>query len=203
MAKHTLPPVDLLRQLLRYDEGSGRLYWIEREPGLFSGQKFMSAEACAHQWNERFAGKEADKRLCSGGYRQVKLSGVVLNKLGMQGAPKFLYMLAHRTAWVLHFGSWPAATIDHINGDRLDNSASNLREVAMAENLKNKAIQKNNQSGHIGVRDAGAGKWRAGIHGNGKAVHLGTFDTIEEAIHARTEAQALYGYHENHGRSDG
>lgn len=43
---------------------------------------------------------------------------------------------AHRLAWFYTHGDWPANVIDHINGDRTNNSLSNLRDVTQAENLK-------------------------------------------------------------------
>jgi len=43
----------------------------------------------------------------------------------------------HRCVWVLCHGCWPQLTIDHINGNRLDNRIENLREVSMSENTLN------------------------------------------------------------------
>lgn len=54
-----------------------------------------------------------------------------------------------------------------------------------------KAKQQNNTSGHVGVLfNKHAGKWYAKIgDGIGKYRHLGTFETIEDAIAARAKAQ--------------
>ena len=46
--------------------------------------------------------------------------------------------LAHRLAFVLMTGAWPADTVDHINGDRTDNRWANLRDVPMRVNAENK-----------------------------------------------------------------
>ena len=43
----------------------------------------------------------------------------------------------HRFVWALCHGSWPQLTIDHINGNRLDNRIENLREVSQSENTLN------------------------------------------------------------------
>lgn len=43
---------------------------------------------------------------------------------------------AHRLAWFYTFETWPIQTIDHIDGDRLNNRISNLRDVSLEENLK-------------------------------------------------------------------
>jgi hypothetical protein len=40
----------------------------------------------------------------------------------------------------------------------------------------------------------------ARISVNGKNMHLGIYDTIEQAVQARKQADDLYGFHENHGR---
>ena len=45
---------------------------------------------------------------------------------------------AHRLAWLLHHGVWPARVIDHINRVKTDNRICNLRDVSQAENLKNR-----------------------------------------------------------------
>jgi hypothetical protein len=33
-----------------------------------------------------------------------------------------------------------------------------------------------------------------------KILHLGLYDTVEQAVQARKQAEIDYGYHENHGR---
>lgn len=81
-------------------------------------------------------------------------------------------------------------TVDHINRNKLDNRKSNLRVVTQQENQLNRTMQKNNKSGHTGVHwDNKANKWRAMIRRNHKLKHIGFYETKEEAIKARREAE--------------
>lgn len=98
---------------------------------------------------------------------------------------------AHRLAWLVMTGEWPAVAVDHINGDRTDNRFENLREANWSENQHNRRLQRNNKSGYHGVSwDSCAGKWRAGIRANGRGVNLGSYDTPQEAHAAYLRAKA-------------
>jgi len=109
-------------------------------------------------------------------------------------------LFASRLAFALMEGRWPNI-MDHINGDKSDDRWCNLREVTNAENMRNRPKNKNNKSGVTGVRwYKGSMKWRAEIRVEGKSLYLGSYDTKEEAIAARKEAEKLFGFHENHGR---
>lgn len=84
--------------------------------------------------------------------------------------------------------------IDHINRNSLDNRKCNLRVVTNAENCRNRKMPLNNKSGHIGVffEKEKALKWSAYITFNGKRKRLGNYNTKDEAITARQEAENLY-----------
>jgi hypothetical protein len=89
--------------------------------------------------------------------------------------------------------------VDHINHDKLDNRACNLRCVTHTENQRNRSIRKDSSSGHIGVYFiAKNSKWRAQIYA-GRNINLGYFKTFEEAVSARKAADITYGFHPNHG----
>lgn len=63
---------------------------------------------------------------------------------------------------------------DHINGNRLDNRKSNLRNCSQSENMKNRKINVNNTSGYKGVLWESRKKyWYATIQSNRKRVYLG------------------------------
>ena len=81
--------------------------------------------------------------------------------------------------------------VDHINGDTLNNTRANLRVCSHTQNMRNQKLRKNNTSGVKGVykiRD----KYRATIRFNKKDIHLGMFETIEEAKQVRLEAEKKY-----------
>lgn len=106
--------------------------------------------------------------------------------------------LAHRLAWLVTYGYWPENQLDHINRDRADNRVSNLREATHAQNLQNRAVQRNNKSGFIGVSwYPKYSKWMACIGINGKSKTLGYFDSPEAAGAAYAAAKAEM--HEFHG----
>jgi hypothetical protein len=90
---------------------------------------------------------------------------------------------AHRLAWLVTHGEWPASEIDHINGDRGDNRIANLRAGTKAQNQQNRKLNSDNKSGFMGVYNF-QGKWRASIGYRGKPRYLGTFATPEEAAEA-------------------
>lgn len=91
--------------------------------------------------------------------------------------------------------------VDHINGNGIDNTKKNLRNVSNRVNGMNTAISQNNTSGRIGVGYVKrTGKWEEHIKVNYIKINLGTYATKEEATVAREAAEKLYGFHENHGR---
>lgn len=177
MAPKALPPIDLLRQLLRYEPDTGRLIWLPRDESLHSHAK---------QWNGRMAGKPAMTSPDAAGY----LKGCIFNAAYM----------AHRVAWAIHYGKEPSEEIDHINGNKQDNRILNLRVVGRRDNMKNRLKQKNNQSGVTGVSWSGAADgWVSNIGVRGNQLHIGTYSKFEDAVKARKAAELRLGYHQNHG----
>jgi hypothetical protein len=98
-------------------------------------------------------------------------------------------------------GHWPNGDVDHINGDRQDNRICNLRNVTRSENCMNSSISKRNKSGVLGVCwTSRERKWLAQIQHNGKNIHIGSFDVLEDAKAARLNKEKELGFHENHGK---
>lgn len=83
--------------------------------------------------------------------------------------------------------------IDHINRNPLDNRLDNLRACTHQENLFNRNVPKHNTSGVVGVSlFKRTGKYTARIGVDNKTIYLGCFDTIEEAMEARRDAEEKY-----------
>ena len=79
--------------------------------------------------------------------------------------------------------------VDHINHNKLDNRKENLRICEHQENTYNKGICSTNTSGVTGVTwDKLRNKWIAHIKGK----NLGRFNTKEEAIKVRKQAEIEY-----------
>ena len=83
--------------------------------------------------------------------------------------------------------------VDHINGDTLDNRKTNLRLATHKQNSCNRRTQKNNKAGARGVCWAKEQrKWKSFIRNNGKRMHLGYFDNLEDAKMAYYTAAKRY-----------
>lgn len=96
---------------------------------------------------------------------------------------------AHRLAWFYVHGVWPEMDLDHIDGDKTNNSLGNLRLATSAQNVANSGVRSDSISGIKGVKKRNdCNKWRAQITENGKRRFLGNFDTADEAYAAYCDA---------------
>lgn len=96
---------------------------------------------------------------------------------------------AHRLMWLYVKGYLPKYDIDHIDGNKLNNSFFNLRECSRAENRQNITANRKNKLGVLGVSMNKIGKYVAQIQVNGNKHHLGTYVTLDEAKNAYAEAK--------------
>lgn len=177
MTKRILPTPEELRQLLRYEPETGKLFWKERSANMFPAGNTSSESNC-QSWNKRMAGKEAFLRK-NKGYGMAEIF--------------HMPMTAHRVIWAIWYGEYPSDEIDHINTIRDDNRISNLRIASRSENEFNTKARKGSVSGLKGAHWHGAKKrWRARISAHGKDIFLGYHDTPEAAHAAYCEAAKKY-----------
>ena len=141
-----------------------------------------------HPTRPSFVGKRAINCLHQTGYLGGKFRGYRL--------------LAHRVVFYLNHGYWPNQ-VDHINGNRIDNRIENLRDVPQKDNMRNKAMGRNNTSGYTGITVLDNPKrYKAKIMFNHKYYHLGVFNTLEDALKARKDAEVKFGFSARHGKKE-
>lgn len=175
--------IEMLREFLEYNPESGKLYWKTRGYKWFE-KNSRPAEHCAKAWNTKHSGKEAFIRVGDNGY--------LFGKIFMHS------YLAHRVIWAMVTSEWPDQ-VDHRNGIRGDNRWINLNNVTHAQNARNSKSLTRNCFKTYGVGfHKRVGKYRAYI---GRNIHLGYFDTLDEAIKARSVAENELGYSDRHGWS--
>jgi len=186
MTRKDLPPVSYICNLVKYEPESGLLFWIKRHQDMFLGATQGPHQAC-RIWNGKWAGKPALNTFDTYGYKHGRIMGRNYK--------------AHRVAYAIYTGSWPSHHIDHINGNRADNRACNLRDVSRCENQRNMCNLPSGKYGQVGVRyDHNINKWIAKIGVGGTSKHLGCFENIEDAISERVSAERVYGYSLTHGK---
>lgn len=157
--------VEFLRECFDYRDGV--LYWKERPVRHFQ------RPADHATFVKKCAGKPAGRKDADG-----------YITIGLRVDGRAISMSRHRVVWALHHGKWPDLHIDHINRRPGDDWIANLREVTPAENAKNSA--KNRV--HPYVSGYHHGRFVAWTNiGGQKAVHLGIFDTEEEAVAHRDQ----------------
>ena len=178
MATKPLPNRNILRQLLRYEPATGKVFWKPRSRDLFPSERAFKA------WNARYAEAEALTSDHPSGYKEGSVFGVSY--------------LAHRLIYKFVFDEEPQF-IDHINGNRSDNRIENLRSVTRIANSQNTRRASNNSSQVTGVSRRKLGGWCAHIGIDNRRIALGEFGTKTEAIAARKGAEKALGFHPNHG----
>jgi hypothetical protein len=109
------------------------------------------------------------------------IAGSVRNDGYRQVGIKRTDYLLHRLVFMYFHGYMPKY-IDHIDGDRSNNKIENLRECTNQQNSFNASISKNNTSGVRGVSwDKERKKWEAKCTMNRKTIHLGRFESLDDA----------------------
>ena len=82
---------------------------------------------------------------------------------------------------------------DHENRNKLDNRRLNLRPVTPSQNIMNQSLRNDNKTGFRGVSYVeSSGKYRAQIKVDGERIHIGYYDTPEEAAIEYDKAAEIY-----------
>lgn len=108
--------------------------------------------------------------------------------------------LMHREILGLAHGS--PTVVDHANHNSIDNRRNNIRACTRQQNQMNRGKASHNTSGFKGVtKHKQCGKWAAQMNLKGKHIHLGLFDTAEEAHAAYCKAaDEHHGEFANYGK---
>lgn len=168
-----------LSDIFEYHPETGAFTWKPRS------EKFFRSAGYAKSWNEKFAGRVVAGVTNGKGYALLEF--------------RRKRVLAHRAAWALVHGEYPSGSIDHIDGERLNNRLTNLRDVSHSVNMRNQKLNRNNKTGFSGIFWNGT-SYEAGIKFKKRKIHLGKFSTLEKAVDARKDAEKRLGFHPNHGR---
>ena len=97
-----------------------------------------------------------------------------------------LVYYANNQDWDITDGSMATNSIDHIDGDKLNNNIINLRVVTHQQNHFNRTKAK----GY--TWDKHHKKWQAKIAVNGKTIHLGYFENEQDAHQEYLEAKQIH-----------
>ena len=142
-----------LREIVHYNPDTGVFTWLPRSyPPSF---------------NATFGGKEAGGLVSND-------TGIFYKMIRVHGSKYLAHILAH----VYVTGQWPTKYIDHVDGNGLNNSWTNLRLATAEQNSVNSKLYSRNTSGLRGVSYSKAhNRWRSTY---GKT-WLGQYKTKEEA----------------------
>lgn len=162
-----LPSFEYLHECFSYNPETGAFVWKTRPLSHFKGERgFRIFQKC-------YAGAPAFPHVSEGYYRG-----------GLDGK----LLRAHRVIWKMMTGDEPE-TIDHINGNGLDNRFINLRAANLTENAQNAKLRRDSFSGLKGVSYCNTqNKWMAQIRVNTRTKFLGHFLDKHEAHEAYRQA---------------
>ncbi|HQX08288.1 MAG TPA: HNH endonuclease signature motif containing protein [Zoogloea sp.] len=122
-----LPSLEYLQECFDYNPETGLLFWKARPLHHFLGVRGRNS------WNARFAGKEAGNRYYRNGEKEYRSVGITSPE---QGRLK-IYSLHLIAMKMLGQTVQEGQEVDHINHDKWDNRAANLRVCSATENVRN------------------------------------------------------------------
>ena len=154
-----------MEQLFSLDSQTGKLFWLKPP-----------------KRHPDLIGKEAGCAVTSRkkSYWTIQVNGKKIKR------GKIVFYMTH--------GFWPKPCIDHINGNSLDDRPENLRQATITENAWNHKNRARSIDLPMGVRYTSYGKFQARISFNKQQIHLGVFETKEEAQQSYlSKRKELYG----------
>lgn len=153
----------MINSRLRVDVASGKAYWLD-----------------ATKYHARLNGQEA-------GCQRTHSNGKSYWHIKIDGTP----YLRSAIVFAVANGRWPALTIDHANGDSLDDRAINLREATVTQNAWNHKRRAKASPLPMGVRQLGS-RYQARIAVNKSMIHLGCYSSPDEAAAVYQTARATH-----------
>jgi len=119
-----------------------------------------------------------NKSYLNGGYFAIRIDN---KSHQLHRIIAFCFGKLEQIEWINHTNN-----VDHINGIRTDNRVENLRQVTNHQNQWNRTKAKG-YTWHKPTK-----KWKAQIQLNGKPIHLGCYNTEEEARNAYLRAKKIH-----------
>lgn len=161
---------------MTYDPAKEDQYQVLSPEILYDDARYIYNFTTGVIYSKPKRGKEL---MCIGtnGYNRTTVNGKI--------------QLVHRVLYKKCFGAIPEGMeIDHINGNRLDNSINNLRVVTKSQNQQNKRKSFGTSSKYKNVTWHKAHqKWQVQFSVQGKQKHFGYFATEEEAAAKAKQAR--------------
>lgn len=127
-----------------------------------------------------------------------RLAGRIVGSIGRSGYRMVTHynkrFVVSRLCWLLYYGVKADGLIDHLDGDKSNNSIVNLREISHSGNAENlHKGHKDNSSGFLGVyKVKGKDLWCSQLFSNKKRVHLEYSKSPKEAHEKYIAAKLLY-----------
>lgn len=184
-----IPSLQVLNECFTYDPENGKLFWRVRPLSHFKTKRAQLIT------NTQFAGTVAGAEHYDSSGRPSSIHVGI----SLMGSKKKFY--AHRIIYAMMTGGIPEdMEVDHRDRNPFRNCWTNLRLATAGQNQANRAgwaIRKRQLP--KGVHVARKGRFLAKTKHRGKYIHIGVFDTIEEAHAAYcTKATELNGEFARH-----